>query len=92
MEIKIAVLENHDDASNVFACYRDRREDFLDLFRTLRPKFDEEDGMMEETQFLASVIDHAEKPFTRAEIDIHMEYLYKEGKVMKSDGMLYVID
>ncbi len=86
------MLEDPDNASTVFACYRYRREDFLNLFRTLRRKFDEEDGMMEETQFLASVIDHAEKPFTEAEIKSHLEYLCKEGKLMKSDGMLYIID
>jgi len=70
----------------------DRREEFLNVFQSLRRKFDEDDGMMDESEFIATMTNRAEKAFTKAEIDKHLEYLYQEGRLMKSDGVLYIID
>jgi len=70
----------------------DRRQEFLDLFRTLRRKFDDEDGTMEETAFRALMDQRASKAFTMKEMDDNLEQLYQDGKLMKSDGILYIID
>ena len=64
----------------------------MNVFQSLRRKFDEDDGMMDESKFIASVTNRAEKAFAKAEIDTHLEYLYQEGRLMKSDGVLYIID
>lgn len=69
-----------------------RREEFLDLFRTLRPRFDDDDGTMEEAAFRILVDRRASKPFTLKEVDDNLDFLYQEGKLMKSDGILYIID
>ena len=64
----------------------------MTFFQSLRRKFDEDDGMMEESEFIANMANRAEKAFTKAEIDAHLEHLYQEGRLMKSDGVLYIID
>jgi hypothetical protein len=62
------------------------------LFRTLRPRFDDEDGTMEEAAFRMLVDRNASKTFALKEVDDNLEFLYQEGKLMKSDGILYIID
>jgi hypothetical protein len=69
-----------------------RREEFLNLFRTLRPRFDDEDGTMEEAAFRILVDRKGSKTFTLKEVDDNLDFLYQEGKLMKSDGILYIID
>jgi len=46
---------------------------------------------MEELAFRALIGQKADKPFTPQELDDNLDYLYKEGKLMKSEGILYVI-
>jgi hypothetical protein len=69
-----------------------RREEFLNLFRTFRRVFDDEDGAMEESAFRTLIGQKAVRPFSAEELDDNLAYLYSEGKLMKSDGVLYVID
>lgn len=47
---------------------------------------------MDETAFRALIDQRAAKPFSLKELDDNLEYLYQEGKLMKSDGILYIID
>ena len=47
---------------------------------------------MEEKTFRTLIAQKAVKPFSPAELDDNLEYLYQEAKLMKSDGILYVID
>lgn len=70
----------------------DRREEFLNVFQSLRRKFEEDDGMMDESEFMANISNRAENAFTKAEIHTHLEHLYQAGRLMKSDGVLYIID
>lgn len=68
-----------------------RYEDFLSIFRTLRRKID--DGTINEAEFRTLVNKQAAtKPFSVDEVNTHIEALCEEGKVMKSDGNLYIID
>jgi hypothetical protein len=68
-----------------------RYEDFLSIFRTLRRKID--DGTINEAEFRTLVNQQAAtKPFSVDEVNTHIEALCEEGKVMKSDGNLYIID
>ena len=62
------------------------------MFLTCRPQFDDEDGTMEEAAFRSLVEKKAKSPFSVKEVDDHLEFLYEEGKLMKSDGILYIID
>ena len=48
--------------------------------------------MMNESDFMTIMTNRAEKAFTNAEIDSHLKYLCQEGRLMKSDGVLYIID
>lgn len=78
---------------DIYYYYR-RYEQFLSVFRTLRRKID--DGTIEETEFRKLVVnqqqDPSKLPFSAEEVDSHVEKLCQEGKVMKSDGALYLID
>jgi len=47
---------------------------------------------MEGTAFRTLIGQKAVKPFSPAELDDNLEYLYQQGKLMESDGVLYVID
>jgi len=69
-----------------------RREEFLNLFHTYRRIFDDEDGTMEESAFRTLISQKAVKPFTEAELNANLEFLYQDGKLMKSDGVLYIVD
>jgi hypothetical protein len=67
-----------------------RNEQFLSIFRSLRLKID--DGTIEETEFRKLVNQQASKSFSVDEVDAHVEKLCEEGKIMKSDGTIYIID
>jgi hypothetical protein len=51
-----------------------------------------DDGTIEETEFRKLVNQQASKSFSVDEVDAHVEKLCEEGKVMKSDGTIYIID
>ena len=53
-------------------------------------KFDE--GLVEELEFRELVNQRATQKFSADEIDIHVQKLCDDGKVMKSDGTIYIID
>lgn len=72
--------------------YRNRHEEFLSIFRELRRRFDDDDGAIDEDTFRTMVTQKAKEPFTPHEIDTHLDALCEQGKVMKSDGVLYIID
>ena len=69
-----------------------KREQFLSIFRTLRPKFDEDDGAMDENMFRDFMIAQSKNTFTKAEVDEHLRFLCDDGRLMQADGMLYTID
>ena len=69
-----------------------RREEFLDVFRTVRPRFDYEDGVMEEAAFRILFDRKCSKNFSLHEFDDNLEFLEQQGKLMRSDGMIYIID
>lgn len=69
-----------------------KRNQFLSIFRALRPKFDDEDGTMDETTFRKAMIAKSDNGFTEADVNEHLQYLCNNGKLMQSDGMLYIID
>ena len=55
----------------------------------------EDDGAIDETRFLSLVNEVSPKdanPFSKDEVDRHIEILGEQGKVMKSDGIIYMID
>lgn len=57
-------------------------------------KFDD-DGAIEENRFMELVNEASPKemePFSKDEINRHLEALSEQGKVMKSDGVIYIID
>jgi hypothetical protein len=54
-----------------------------------------DDGTIEETEFRKLVNEqttNSKQPFSIDEVDAHIEALCEEGKMMKSDGTLYIID
>jgi hypothetical protein len=54
-----------------------------------------DDGTIEETEFRKLVNEQttsSKQPFSKDEVDAHIEALCEEGKMMKSDGTLYIID
>ena len=54
-------------------------------------KFD--DGVVEETKFWELVNKYTNTTtFSKEEIDSHIKVLCDEGKVMKSEGTIYMID
>ena len=75
-----------------FSTSTSRREEFLNLFGSLRQTFYDQDGAMEEKVFRCLIAYKADKQFSPAELDDNLEYLYQQGKLMESDGVLYVID
>ena len=57
-------------------------------------KFDD-DSAIEENRFMELVNEASPKemePFSKDEINRHLETLSEQGKVMKSDGVIYIID
>jgi hypothetical protein len=73
-----------------------RFEQFLSIFRAIRQRID--DGTIEETEFEKLVNAQAEtsasttKPYSKEEVEAHLETLSGQGKVMKSEGTIYIID
>lgn len=47
---------------------------------------------MEEAAFRILVDRRATKTFSLKELDDNLDFLVREGKLMKSDGILYIID
>ena len=62
------------------------------MFQALRMKSD--DGTIAETEFLAAINEQSKDamPFSKEELDSHVRVLCDEGKAMKCDGTIYVID
>lgn len=47
---------------------------------------------MEESAFRTLISQKAVKPFSAKELDDNLEHLYQQGKLMQSEGVLYMID
>jgi hypothetical protein len=78
----------------MFAPRNRRFEEFLSVFRGLRMKIDD-DGAIEEEKFLAMVNELSPKeirPFSEDEIQCHIKALSDQGKIMKSDGIIYMVE
>jgi hypothetical protein len=73
-----------------------RFDQFLSIFRVIRLRID--DGTIDETEFEKLVNAQAEtsasttKPYSKEEVEAHLETLSGQGKVMKSEGTIYIID
>jgi hypothetical protein len=74
-------------------CHDSRYNEFLSIFQTLRLQIDgDEDGQISEDQFKQRFQSMTDKsPFDIDELDGHITSLCNEGKIMKSDGVLYLI-
>jgi len=72
-----------------FSAETRKYEDFLAVFQKLLPKFDE--NTIPEDHF-HSLVAKTSKSFDTDEINQHLDKLCNEGKLMKSDGVLYFID
>lgn len=77
-------------------CASRRFEQFLSIFQVIRLRID--DGVIEEIEFEKLVNAQAEasaditKSYSKQELDSHLETLSGQGKVMKSEGTIYIID
>jgi hypothetical protein len=47
---------------------------------------------MDEAAFRTLIVQKAVTPFSAKELDENLECLFQEGKLMRSDGVLYIID
>ena len=55
----------------------------------------DDDGTIEEEKFLAMVNELSPKemrPFSEDEVDCHIKTLIDQGKIMKSDGIIYMVE
>jgi hypothetical protein len=80
--------------STIFIPPNRRFEQFLSVFRGLRMKIDD-DGAIEEKKFLAMVNEFSPKeirPFSEDEVECHIKTLSDQGKIMKSDGIIYMVE
>ena len=62
---------------------------FMTIFNRIRLRMD--DGTIEEDDFVKQVNAEAVKPYEKSEIDAFIDRLSEQGKVMKSDGNIYII-
>mmetsp|Transcript_6184 Transcript_6184/g.16820 ORF Transcript_6184/g.16820 Transcript_6184/m.16820 type:complete len:125 (+) Transcript_6184:112-486(+) len=79
-------------SSSPAACAWNRRyEQFLAIFQSLREsRF--EDEMMEETDFKTATNEVTKTTtFTDGEIDEHLKRLVSEGKIVQSDGCIFLV-
>jgi hypothetical protein len=67
-----------------------RYDEFLTTLRTLWIRVDDEE--VSEDQFKRLFHELTLNSFAPSEVDDHIQSLCNEGKLMKSDGMLYKID
>ncbi|KAG7346418.1 hypothetical protein IV203_005486 [Nitzschia inconspicua] len=77
-------------ASGRFIRTDSRYDEFLSTLRTVWMRVEDEE--VNEERFKSLFHQLTSNTFTPGELDGHIESLCKEGKLMKSDGMLYKID
>lgn len=68
---------------------RSRFVQFMTIFNRIRLRMD--DGTIEEDDFVKQVNTEAVRPYDKNEIDSFLDRLSEQGKVMKSDGNIYII-
>eukprot|EP00934_Nitzschia_sp_Nitz4_P007737 Nitzschia sp. Nitz4//scaffold1_size375055//269907//271215//NITZ4_000306-RA/size375055-augustus-gene-0.723-mRNA-1//-1//CDS//3329541135//7727//frame0 len=78
--------------SNESDTERKRHDEFLSIFRSLRRKFEDEDGALDVSTFQSLVNKQATIPFSPNATRRHLTPLIEEGRLMKSEGVLYIID
>lgn len=61
----------------------------MTIFNRIRLRMD--DGTIEEEDFLKQVNAEAIRAYDKNEIDTFIDKLSEQGKVMKSDGNIYII-
>ena len=68
-----------------------RYDQFMDRFQSIRAKLDE--GEIGEEDFARLVNEDTQiTTFSKQEIKGHLSHLSEQGKVMMSDGIVYMID
>jgi len=67
-----------------------RHDEFLSTCRTVWMRVDDEE--VSEDKFLKLFNELTSNSFAEQELEWHIQSLCDEGKLMKSDGMLYKID